>query len=190
MRRRRKKRIRTIVIWYRLLSFLCETMSEIHSRQAREAELGKALTAAEPWATERSASSATAPWERKRQRQRSVTAGREMEKWGWLKKNGSLKEFWEGGRNERRERGLCSAAIWPVHWSRTLTLAAEEEEEERKGSKGAEESSVLCLKREVCLYYFNLIHSGTQAHKNTQTHACTQFILQHRDVYIAAYTVY
>lgn len=47
-------------VGYSLLSFFRETTQETLSRQAWEVELGKGLTA-EPWATERSVSSATEP---------------------------------------------------------------------------------------------------------------------------------
>lgn len=56
--------------------------------------------------------------------------------YGGLKKNCSLssEELWRT-EGRKRERGMCSVAIWPVQWSRTLTLAAGDKE--RKGSRGA-----------------------------------------------------
>lgn len=36
----------------------------------------------------------------------------------------------DGRRKERGMGGSCTAAIWPLQWSRTLTLAADDEEEE------------------------------------------------------------
>lgn len=166
-RQMRSKRLSDALV-YRVLSFLREMTLERHSSQAWDVELGKGLTA-EPWATKRSVSSSIVPWEQ----QKSVSTDRGV-KWdgktergrdgkelvGWLKKNCGVRKR-KKERGMKGERGLCSAAIWPVQWSRTLTLAAEEGE--RKGSRGAEESSVLCLKREVCLYYFNLIRSGIYA---------------------------
>lgn len=97
---------------------------------------GKGLTA-EPWATER-----------------SRQGGREG-----LKR----KEVREGGRKEGREGGDCvSAAIWPIHRSRTSALAAEEE-----GEEGEQRSPpLLCFPREeksLCVgsIAFIVVHTTT-----------------------------
>lgn len=164
--------------------FVCTGSFHFSWRRRRRhtaVRLGK-LSLGKAWQQSPGQSRGVYPLPRRHERNRGVRV--RIEEWEEMKKGdgevsaGSLKRTGSVSRGEtggmKGEWGDCvlqpsGPFTDPERWHWQL--------KNRRG-RGAGESSVQCLKREVCLYYFNLIHSATLTH----THAYT---FTHSDIYCA-----